>query len=392
MKQFYAFLIVLAVAAPVGGVDFQKEILPIFEAHCVKCHNADKAMGKLKLDSAAGIEEKWSADAHLITKGDPEKSELYERLVLPKDDKKRMPKGADPLDQASIDLIAAWIKVGAPFTAAVVAAADQPAADTPAADTPVERATEEAAPSEKPALEPLPLPEVPAAPQEAIDQLIKSGAKVMNLYSGSNLLEVTFVVAPQPPTDETMKLLAGVAPQVMMLNLKNAQATDAGWSELAKLTNLTALNVQNSTFSDAAAKKLEGMERLESLNLYGTGVTDAVLEPLKSLKRLQKLYLWKTHVTYDAAAELGKEKPGLEWNLGWDHPVVARKRLEEQKQDFAELLKQTEAEANRLRTDLQVAEEAHKTAQERLKEVEDSLSKLSGEPAAEQEKSEIKPE
>ncbi len=383
MKQSYAFLIALLVAAPVCGVDFQKEILPIFESHCVKCHNADKAMGKLKLDSAAGIEEKWAADAHLLTKGEPDQSELYERLVLPKDDKKRMPKGADPLDQDSIDLIAAWIKEGAPFTAAVAPAADQPAADTPA---------EVAAPPEQPALEPLPLPEVPAAPQEAIDQLIKSGAKVMNLYSGSNLLEVTFVVAPQPPTDETMKLLASVAPQVMMLNLKNAQATGAGWSELAKLTNLTALNVQNSSFSDAAAKNLEGLERLESLNLYGTGVTDAVLEPLKSLQRLQKLYLWKTHVTYDAAAAFGKEKPDLEWNLGWDHPVVARKRLEEQKQDFAELLKQTEAEANRLKTDLQVAEEAHKTAQERLKEVEDSLSKLSDEPAAEQEKSATKPE
>ena len=382
MKQSYAFLIALLAAAPVWGVDFQKEILPIFEAHCVKCHNADKAMGKLKLDSAAGIEEKWSADAHLLTKGEPDQSELYERLVLPKDDKKRMPKGADPLDQASIDLIAAWIKEGAAFTAAVA----------PAADSPSEPAAEKAAPPEKPALEPLPLPEVPAAPQEAIDQLIKSGAKVMNLYSGSNLLEVTFVVAPQPPTDETMKLLAGVAPQVMMLNLKNAQATDAGWSELAKLTNLTALNVQNSSFSDAAAKNLEGLERLESLNLYGTGVTDAVLEPLKSLQRLQKLYLWKTHVTYDAAAALGKEKPGLEWNLGWDHPVVARKRLEEQKLDFAELLKQTEAEANRLKTDLQVAEEAHKTAQERLKEVEDSLSKLSDQSKAEQEKSATKPE
>lgn len=383
MKKFYAFLIALLVAAPVWGVDFQKEILPIFEAHCVKCHNADKAMGKLKLDSAAGVEEKWAADAHLLTKGEPDKSELYERLVLPKDDKKRMPKGADPLDQASIDLIAAWIKEGAPFTAAVAPAADQPAADTP---------SEKAAPPEKPAVQPLPLPEVPAAPQEAIDQLIKSGAKVMNLYAGSNLLEVTFVVAPQPPTDETMKLLANVAPQVMMLNLKNAQATDAGWSELAKLTNLTALNVQNSTFSDAAAKNLEGLERLESLNLYGTGVTDLVLEPLKSLQRLQKLYLWKTHVTYDDAAALGKEKPGLEWNLGWDHPVVARKRLEEQKQDFAELLKQTEAEANRLKADLQVAEEAHKAAQERLKEVEDSLSKLSDDPAAEQEKSVTKPE
>ncbi len=379
MTRSFALLITLLIVVPAGGVDFQKEILPIFEAHCVKCHNADKAMGKLKLDSAAGIEEKWAADAHLLVKGEPEKSELYERLVLPQGDKKRMPKGGNPLDRASIDLIAAWIKAGASFTAAAADVTDSPAEVAVAA---------EATSVERPALEPLPLPEVPPASEEAIDRLIKAGAKVMNLYAGSHLLEVTFAVAPQPPTDETMKLLADVAAQVVMLNLKNAQASEAGWNELAKLTNLTTLNVQNSTFSDAVGKNLVGLERLESLNLYGTGVTDAVLEPLKSLKRLQKLYLWKTHVTYDGAAALGKENPGLEWNLGWDHPVVARKRLETQQTEFAELLKKTEAEANRLKTDLQVAEEAHAAAQQRLKEVEESLAKLTEEPAAGQEKSE----
>ena len=58
-------------------------------------------------------EEKWDADKDLIVAGDPEKSELYQRLVLPAGDKKLMPKGGDPLPKDKIELIAKWIKEGA---------------------------------------------------------------------------------------------------------------------------------------------------------------------------------------------------------------------------------------------------------------------------------------
>jgi hypothetical protein len=224
--------------------------------------------------------------------------------------------------------------------------------------------------------EPLPLPEVAAASQQAIDELNSAGAQVMPLYADSNLLDVSFALSPQPPTDDTLKLLEPIAEQVFVLNLKNAKVSESAWSVLAQFKNLSALNVQGSSFPDSAAQFLAGLERLEILNLYGTSVTDAVLEPLKTVPRLQKLYLWKTGVTYDAVVALEKEKPGLEWNLGWDHPVVARQRLEKQKAEFAELLKKSEAETARLRSDLKVAEEAHATNQKRLEEVENSLKKL----------------
>lgn len=369
MKYSRILLLLLLIAPRADAQDFQKQVLPVFEAHCVKCHNAEKAMGKLNLSSPDGLKEKATADDHFLIKGDPAKSELYERLILPADDKKRMPKGADPLDQASIDLIANWIKAGATLDQVEPQAqASDESASEPLAKVAVESAGK--------SLEPLPLPEVALAPQAAIDRLISAGAKVMNLYTDSNLLEVTFLLAPQPPGDDTMKQLVEVGSQVVMLNLKNAKPTDAGWEVLKSLPNLTALNVQGSTFNDAAAKYIEGLERLESLNLYGTEVTDEALKSLQKLPRLQRLYLWKTRVTYDGVTALEKEKPGLEWNLGWDHPEVARRRLESQKADFAELLKSAEAEATRLKTDLQIAEEARKTAEKRLQEVEESLSKF----------------
>ena len=99
------------------------------------------ASGKMRLHTAAGLKEKWDADKELIVAGDPEKSELYQRLVLPADDKKRMPKMADPLPKETIDLIAKWIKQGAvlPDVAAAPAAEpDTPAGDKPADEKPAE--------------------------------------------------------------------------------------------------------------------------------------------------------------------------------------------------------------------------------------------------------------
>ena len=124
---------------------------------------------RLKLDSPAGIKEKWDADKGLIIAGDPEKSELYERLVLPADNKKRMPKGGEPLSKDKLELIAKWIKEGAvlPIVAAAVAA-PTPANPADAAGAPPKK-------EDKPAE--IPLPTVGPAPKEAIDKLTAAGRR-----------------------------------------------------------------------------------------------------------------------------------------------------------------------------------------------------------------------
>ena len=200
----------LLVASPEvrAEVDFEKQVLPVFTAHCTKCHGEKKAMGKLRLQSAEAIQEKWSDDEHLIVVGKPEESELYERLVLPADNKKRMPKGADPLAQADIDLVALWIKEGASFGKPAEPATIAVTSETPAAKPkPVK-------------LKPLPLPEVAPASEEAINQLRSAGAQVMPLFAKSNLLDVSFALSPEPANDDALASLADVAPQVISLNLR----------------------------------------------------------------------------------------------------------------------------------------------------------------------------
>ncbi len=103
-----------------GAISFAKDIAPIFEASCVKCHGPESVQGKLRLDSAAGI-LRGGASGKVFIPGNSKDSLLVKRItgsqVGP-----RMPLGGDPLPDDKIQLIRAWIDGGA-FTPAELSAA-----------------------------------------------------------------------------------------------------------------------------------------------------------------------------------------------------------------------------------------------------------------------------
>lgn len=366
-----AVLVTLVVRAANADdpIDYVKQIEPIFQAHCVKCHGEAKAMAKLRLNTAAGVQEKLTADPKLIVAGKPEESELYERLVLPADNSKRMPKGADPLPEADVKLIAEWIKQGATLAVAAAAAPAAPAAATEsAAAAPADAA---AKPVEK-----LPLPEVAPASQAAIDKLTAAGARVMPLFAGSNLLDVSFAPRSEPAGDAEIALLSDVAEQVYVLNLSKAKVSSAGLAPLANLKNLAQLHLELAQIDDGAIPHFGKLERLEYLNLYGTPITDANIRELATLKHLSRLYLWQTKVSYDAAMSLEKDIPGLVVNLGFDHPVVARNRLTKELEGAKKQLETVKADQTKLEAELERTKKEVETNTARVTDIEKQLGEL----------------
>ena len=61
--------------SPQKGVTYDKDIKPLFEASCVRCHSGDRARNNLHLDSLEGA-IKGSRDHKVISPGDSEKSPL----------------------------------------------------------------------------------------------------------------------------------------------------------------------------------------------------------------------------------------------------------------------------------------------------------------------------
>ena len=43
-------------------VDFAKQVLPILQESCGKCHGEKKASAKMRVHTAAALKEKWDAD------------------------------------------------------------------------------------------------------------------------------------------------------------------------------------------------------------------------------------------------------------------------------------------------------------------------------------------
>jgi uncharacterized membrane protein len=115
-------------AAPAGDkVDFAKQILPIFETKCLKCHETEHTdpTGKLKkpksgfvMDTAAGLKAggKENKEKTLVA-GKAADSALYTMTTLAITDEMVMPPDgkADPLTDAEKDLLKKWIDQGADF-------------------------------------------------------------------------------------------------------------------------------------------------------------------------------------------------------------------------------------------------------------------------------------
>ena len=110
----------LGMAAPVHAekIDFEKEILPLLDASCFKCHSAraKKVKGDVRLDDLAAIRAKARTD-NLVFPHKPEKSTLYKRIALPEGDDDAMPPsdGGRRLTEEQIALVKKWIEEGAQF-------------------------------------------------------------------------------------------------------------------------------------------------------------------------------------------------------------------------------------------------------------------------------------
>ena len=100
-------------AATKTGLTFDKDIKPIFEKSCVKCHGAEKQKGKLRLDSLEAS-LKGGENGETIVKGNSAKSPLVHTIARLDPDSAMPPDGkGDPLTKEQIGVIRAWIDQGA---------------------------------------------------------------------------------------------------------------------------------------------------------------------------------------------------------------------------------------------------------------------------------------
>lgn len=298
-----------AIVAAEGKVDFAKEIHPILEQQCVKCHGAEKQKGKLRLDSREAALKGGKGGPSLVP-GDSAKSEFLRRVMLPKSDDDFMPAEGEPLPKPQIELLKKWIDEGAVWPVMAV----KETAKAPAIPAPV-----------------LPADFKPSgAEQKAVAALGQKGVDVRPIAANSPWREANFRLLGTNITDAFIAPLKDIT-SLVDLNLASTKVTDAGLNNLKGLSHLQRLHLELTGVTDAGLANIKGLQNLTYLNLYGTKVTDAGLEHLKGMKFLRNVYVWQTKVTEAGAKKLKAALPNVEVSMGWDLSALPKK--EEPKKD-----------------------------------------------------------
>src|SRR5262245_2968118 len=101
-------------------VDFVQDIQPILEKSCLKCHNAEKAKGKLLLDTREHA-LKGGENGPDIVVGNSANSPLIHLTARLVPDSEMPPIGkGDPLTAEQVGILRAWIDQGAKWPQDVV--------------------------------------------------------------------------------------------------------------------------------------------------------------------------------------------------------------------------------------------------------------------------------
>ncbi len=296
-----------------SAVVYRDLVLPVFEARCTSCHNADKPKGGLRLGTPEGL-LKGGDNGPVIVAGSPEESELLRRITRAPGKEGVMPAdGAPPLDVGETELIRWWIANGASFENQVADLGEMP--------TSVVTLLKRVAPERPEKRGPLYSLEADSADPKALSAVRKEGYMVREVAADLTLLQATAVNIRAKVGDDGLKRLLPIGDQITWLDLSHTGVGDAGLAVLAKMPNLTRLYLQGTAVGDKGLEQLKGLKHLEYLNLGGTSVTDAGIGQLAALEGLHTVYLWQTKVTPDGAKQLQDAGESLQVFLGGSDPM-----------------------------------------------------------------------
>jgi len=259
-------------------------IQPIFTAHCINCHGADKHKGNLRLDSYRAL-MRGGKDGTVIQTGNVQGSDLIRRITLPVGHDDFMPKGKPALTADEVKTIELWIGAGASDRLVVNAIKDAPSATSVIAEVKFEE------------INPAAVAKLRSAMAPAVSQLQKQFPNILDYDSrGSADLRLNASLLGSKFGDRDLEVFAPVAEHIVIADFSRTAITDDSGAAIAGMKRLRVLRLMDTHLTDATLLRLEALSQLESLDVYGTAITPAVLPMIAKLPRLSHFYAGQTGI------------------------------------------------------------------------------------------------
>lgn len=258
---------------------YEGAIQPILNHNCTSCHNPKNLKGELDLTSAKGLLA-GGEDGKILVHGDFEKSPLFSRLILSKEDEEHMPpKEKRQPRKAEIELIKAWIESGASL--------DQTLGSSKISMSLISQFfTQEKTPF-------YPETTLEAIPADTLSKLREKGFFIENIALDNSLLRVSCINF-SAFEDEDWKLLEGVSNHIAYLDLSDTKATQAILDSLDGIQNITVLKLNGLSITGENLNSLTNSKNLKLLYLNSTAVSMENLKLLDKHPSLEKVYIFKT--------------------------------------------------------------------------------------------------
>lgn len=269
---------------------YSEVIQPILNQNCKSCHNPRNKKGELDLSDMKGLLA-GGEDGIVLTAGDAEHTELFSRLILPKEDDDHMPPAEKRQpSKEEIELIEIWIKNGGKEKGTL--------ADAEIPRKLIERFII------KNQIPFYPVTQIPPITPDSLAALKAEGFFAEAVESTSGLLKVACTNFPEFQDSDWAKL-SPVKYRLAYLDLGGTKLSDALLDSIGHLPNLTVLKLSNTSISGNSLVKLSQLPNLKLLYLNKTEVSLEQIQTLSSSKSLEKVFVYETPASAESP-EAGK--------------------------------------------------------------------------------------
>lgn len=287
---------------------FYEDIInPILNNKCVSCHNPKKAKGELVLSTKDGI-LKGGENGEIILESKSHESDLFTRLILPKEDEDHMPpKEKTQLTKEEVKLIETWIDKENSFEATI-------------GELTLQKELFEAYFPKKMDND---FPEIAIleANIDSVNIIKKGGFHVERISNESNYLRVSCINKPNF-SDNDIGLLKSISEQIAILDFGKTLITDDIFEDLSTFPHITILKLDNTSINGSKIEHLGKITHLKSLNLTSTKFEATNLKNLEAIKSLKKIFLHNTNIDTQSIRNLNL--PEVAFELGnYELPVIA---------------------------------------------------------------------